>query len=78
MDYKAAQQTFGKIADNNLSAAQAMFRKVANYDGRSQKGREALIDGLFDIEEDLRIVQDQIRNLRNLYSNMPIGKDEEK
>lgn len=68
MDYKTPQQTFGTVADNNLIAAQATFQRVAKYDGRTPEGREAMIDGLFEIEDNLRIVKGQIRNLRNLYS----------
>lgn len=75
MDYLKAQQTFGTVADNNLASAKVTFQKVTKYDGRTSKGREAMIDGLFEVEENLRIVKDQINNLRNLYGTMPIGED---
>lgn len=68
MDYQKAMQTFGDVADYNLAQARSSFSLATNYDGRTEKGRQAMSEKLVEIEKNLRIAEEQIRHIRILHS----------
>lgn len=76
MNYQAQQQIYSSAAINALADAKNQFQDIKNVDGKVAEGRDYIIDALFRIEDDIRIAQQQIMNIRHMYSNMKVEDEE--